>query len=250
MLYTITLGYCPSRIWRLSADAYYKNAQRETQHVFVDHHYPLNKDQNRKELREICAQYKINVLDPGRNLGGVAGFNWALKQLPLKAGDVVLGYDPDSRPISLGFDGALQDVILLDQKINWASLMSDRSEPELNQRGYVKRMVNQIEVWRTVRPVVNSICAFRAEWLLNIGGLWQNSPLYGGLEIDTFPHLRGGEWVFLPGWRETDDFRNLQDTEYLHWKWCYAHLREFKGDFAEYISAGCPKPSDLPERLP
>lgn len=249
-LWTITMGFVPSRIWRQSCDAYYRTRNRQTEHIFVDQHYPLNKDENRRELWTTCREYGISVLDPGKNLGGTEGFNYAVRRISAQPDDVIIGYDPDSRPVTEGWDGALQDAILMDPKINWTSLMSARAKPELEARGYDRRSVGHLEVWRTHKPVVNSICAFRASWLNAIGGLNQPSRFYGGLEAHMFQHLRGGQWCFLPGWWESDDIRDQQDREYLWYKWRHAHLQDWPGDFASYIAAGCPPPSDLPERVP
>lgn len=250
MIYTITMGFCPSRIWEKSCIQYYKTSNRETKHIFVDAHYPLNEYENRRALWRVCCDYGVSVVDPGRNLGGADGFNYALGMIDVKPNDIIIGYDPDSCPIDAGWDGALADAILLDAKINWTSLLSVRAKPELQARGYEKRMVSHLEVWKANRPVVNSICAFRGSWLETIGGLRQPSRWYGGLEAEMFQNLRGGEWCFLPGWRESDEIRDKQDREYLWYKWKHAHLKEWDGDFRSYVEAGCPRPSDVPERLP
>lgn len=250
MIYTITMGFVPARLWAQSCANYYATRNRPTEHIFVDQHYPLNEHENRRELWRICCDYGVSVIDPGRNLGGTEGFNYALRRIRPKPDDVVIGYDPDSFVLSEGWDGALVDAILKDSKINWTSLMSARAEPELKARGYDKRKLDHIEVWRTHRPVVNSVCAFRASWLEAIGGLRQPSHWYGGLEAELHQNLRGGEWCFLPGWWESDKIRDQQDREYLWYKWCHAHLKEWPGDFASYVEAGCPPPSDLPKSLP
>lgn len=249
-LFTITMGFVPARIWRQSCEAYYRTAERKTEHIFVDQHYPLHEAENRRELWRICCEYGISVLDPGHNLGGTEGFNYALERIKLEPDDVVIGYDPDSYPITPGWDGALADAIALDPKIVWTSLMSQRANPELEARGYERRYLNQIEVWRTKQPVVNSVCGFRASWLQAVGGLRQPSKWYGGLECALWASLGASEWCFLPGWWEWDDIRDQQDREYLWWKWCSAHLKEWDGDFASYVAAGCPPPSDLPKHLP
>lgn len=249
-IYTITMGFVPNRIWKQSVESYYRHAQRKTEHIFVDQHYPLNENENRRALWQTCCDHGISVIDPGRNLGGVNGFNYAIDRINPNPEDVIIGYDPDSFAISPGWDGALVDAIALDPKINWTSLMSDRAKPELQSRGYDKRFVSHIEVWKTRQPVVNSVCAFRAGWLKSIGGLGQNSAWYGGLETKMFESLRGGEWCFVPGWFESDEIRNQQDREYLWWKWMHAHLHEWPGDFKSYVAAGCPPPSDLPNYLP
>lgn len=250
MIYTITMGYVPARIWRHSAEAYYRTRNHDTQHFFVDQRYPLNETQNRVELHSICRDHNISILDPGRNLGGTEGFNYALRFIKPSKGDVIIGYDPDSFVETEGWDGALIDAIMFDDQVNWTSLMSARAQPELESRGIKRRWIRHLEVWQTVRPVVNSVCAFRAEWLTAVGGLSQPSPWYGGLEASMFNNLRGGQWCFLPGWMENDSLRDQQDREFLWWKWKHAHLGEWPGDFKSYVDAGCPPPSDLPKKLP
>lgn len=253
-VFVVTLGFVPARIWRRSLDAYRSlhKTGLDYEHYFVDAHYPLNEVENRRELWSICADAGISVLDPGRNLGLHGNFNFALSRIPYKDDDVIIGYDPDSNPISPGFDGALVHAIQFDQRVAWSSLLSQRAEPELIQRGYDRRMIGHVEAWVTRQPVVNSICAWRGSFLRRTGGLHEPNQWYGFLEGEMFWRMKemGMDWAFLPGWRETDDIRNLQDREYLWWKWKFAHLREWPGDFRSYVEAGCPPPSDHVVRLP
>lgn len=253
-VYTITLGFVPARIWERSLDAYLslRNPTIVYDHYFVDQHYPLGGTENRRELWRICCERGVNVLDPGRNLGLHGGFNWALARLPCGPEDIIIGYDPDSNPISPGFDGALIHALQLDPRLAWTSLMSGRAEPELRERGYTHRRVGHLDLWITHKPVVNSIVAWKYSFLKAVGGLSEPNQWYGGLEADMFSRMKslGLEWGFLTGWHENDDLRNLQDKEYLWWKWKFAHLREWTGDFKSYVEAGCPVPSDLPVHLP
>lgn len=113
-------------------------------------------------------------------------------------------------------------------------------------------MARHIELWVTRLPVVNSICAFRGSFLNATNGLHEPNDWYGYLESEMFWRMKklGLEWAFLPGWREDDSIRDLQDKEYMWWKWKWAHLKEWSGDLASYVAAGCPPPSDLPTTLP
>ena len=253
MIYTITTGYSPARIWALSLASYkkHKNPDVKYTHIYVDNHYPLNIEQNRAEIKRICQDNDVIILNPGRNLGLHDGFNYALKYCDIKPYDIIIGYDGDSNPISYGFDGALVHALEFDHSLGWVSLMSPRAKPEILSRGYTAKQVRHLELWLTHKAVVNSVCAFRGEFLLKTGGLKEENAIYGGLEAVMFPKLRemGLHWGFLTGWHEDDLYRDMQDKEYLWWKWKYAHLKEFSGDFASYVSAGCPPPSDLPLRL-
>lgn len=253
-VYVVTLGFVPARIWRRSLDAYHSMRKPDLvyDHYFIDQHYPINEHENRRELWDICCERGVNVLDPGRNLGLHGGFNWALERIPYRDEDIICGYDPDSNPISPGFDGALIHALQFDQRLAWASLFNSRCGPELQQRGYDRRMIGHVESWITRKPVVNSICGWRGSFLRKTGGLHEPSQFYGGLEGDMFWRMKqmGLDWAFLPGWHEDDSLRNFQDESYKWWKWRHVHLCDWPSDFRSYVEAGCPPPSDLPNRLP
>lgn len=174
-----------------------------------------------------------------------------MSQLNMADDDVVIGYDPDSCPISPGWDLALVEVMRKDPNVNWSSLMSPRCQPELTARGYTSRKLDQIEVWYTKQAVVNSICAWRVGWLRRIGGLQEPNAFYGGLECSMYAALGPNQWAFLPGWWEDDRLRDGMDPEYRVWKWRHAHLHDWPGDFKSFLEAGAPlPPSETPRKLP
>lgn len=255
-VWTISLGYVPARIWEKSLQEYIalKNPAVDYTHIFIDQHYPMGGEENRRQLWDICRRHGVWVLDPGRNLGLHGGFNFALDHINLKDDDIVIGYDPDSKPISPGFDGALVDALRFDDKLAWTSLMSYRVIPELKERGYTERKVRHIDVWVTHRAVVNSVCAWKASFLRSVGGLIEHKHWYGHLEAPMFDRIKskGLEWGFLPGWHETDELRSMQDPEFFRWKWYYSHCHAIDYDFTEYVKRGCPKlpgilvPGELP----
>lgn len=255
-VYVITLGFVPSRIWEKSLDQFYKlkNPDIKIEHLFVDQHYPLNEDINRRDLWEINCSYGITTLDPQKNLGLHEGFNYALKRIPLQREDIVVGYDPDSFPISEGFLGAMVHPFALDPFIGWVSLMNERAKPELIDRGYTLKKKGHLNLWYTHKPVVNSICAWRASFLLDVGGLHEPNPWYGHLETEMWDRLKSKklEWAFTQDWWEDDRLRNLQDEEYKNWKWYFSHCKYIDYDFKTYIKNGCPifREKPTPKKIP
>lgn len=252
-VFAVSLGFMSAGIIRRSLAAY--AATRNTdfgpyRHVMVDQHYPLDKECNRAELREICAEHGVEVIDPGRNLGLHHGFNFALRHLAPDPEDVIIAYDVDSTPVSEGWDLALVRALQGDpsKRAVWASLMNPRSARDLSERGYtVRKADGYIELWATRSPVTNSICAWRYGWLSEVGLLTEPRPFYGHLEAEMYGKLGPKrDWVFLPGWTESDELRDLHDRAYVVYKWCHSHLKSWDGDFESWLAAGSPNPEDRP----
>jgi len=247
VIYTITLGHVPARIWEKSLAQYHatRHGGVEYRHLFLNQHYPLNKKENEERLREICSTGGVEWLDAGGNLGLHGGFNWVLNKINVQPGDLVIGYDPDSWPISSGWDMALLTAVR-DPRVGWASLWGpwvDQDMADRKAKGLLDRIdVGHIETWAIRAPIMNSVCAFRGDFLKASGGLHENYHWYGTLEIAMWSHLQKNNmrWVFLPGWREDHTAHFEQDPEYRRWKWYYVHERKFNGSFADYVAAGCP----------
>jgi len=170
--------------------AFYSTISNELDltHVFVDQHYPVNKDINRHLLYSICAKYNISILNPKRNLGLHDGFNWAMSHLPIKPNDAIIGFDPDSSPVTPGWDKALVTA-LSDWRLTWASLMSPRIAARLPEIGFINHRVLDVKVWILLNAVANSICAWNAQFLTDIGGISELMRYYGHLEASMFPKL-------------------------------------------------------------
>lgn len=255
MIYTITLGFVPARIWERSLDAYqrFKSPGLDYVHIFVDACYPIDEIENRRQLHKLCADNGVKVISPGRNLGLHGNFNFALNHIGFGCDDIIIAYDADSSPISPGWDRALVDALRIDPRLAWSSLLNSRSKRELAQRGYDRRFANQIELWVTKTAVVNSICAWKGSFLKSTGGLHEPNAYYGGLEVDMFPRMKalGLEWGFLPQYEEDDSLRDMEDEEYRKYKWAHAHLNQWPGDFKSFLEAGCPiNDPAAPHRLP
>lgn len=238
MNYVITLGHVPSRIWKLSCEKFYEMHDRnlEIKHLFLNQHYALNKNQNEIENKKICDEYGIEWIDAGKNLGLHNGFNYVMKQKKMTNGDFVLGYDPDSCPISPGFDMALRSCFL-DSNVAWSSLMAPWLSGLLVGS---ERKISAFNVTEITQPIMNSICMWRVSWLNEVGGLSEPYEMYGGLECHMWPKLNGNKWVFLKDFFEDHSYHWLQDEEYKRWKWYLCHERKLDYTFEEYVLRGCP----------
>lgn len=241
----ISLAFMNSDIIEKSFDQLYRtrNYALPIEHVVLNQHYPLAKEKNQFKLESICGKRNIKIYDSGKNLGLHDGFNYVMKRLELKSDDIVIGYDPDSFPTSTGWDMALVRAIRGDDSVVWSSLMGDRAEKELDERGFSPKIIDHhIKVRETKKPVVNSVCAWRYGWLEKVGFLTEPHAFYGGLECSMWNKLQGKQWVFTEDYREDDRLRDGHDRAYVEYKWAHAHLQTWKGDFQSWLDAGRPLP--------
>lgn len=240
----LTLGFMNWKIIARSFEQLYRTKTIEWDHLVLDQHYPLNEKENRESLKAICEEHGATLFDAGKNLGLHEGINYLLKQTQAQA---VIGYDPDSFPLKIGWDDAITKVLC--PKVVWATLGNPRSIQELKARGYEEKNLNFVRVWKTKQAVVNSICAWYVPWLNEVG-LSENRPYYGHLESPMFQKLKGREWVFLPDYPEIDDLRYDHDKDYVLYKWAHAHLKTWDGDFKDWLAAGRPYEKEAPKKLP
>jgi hypothetical protein len=240
----LTLGFMKWQIIAKSFEQLYRTKSIAWEHHVLDQHYPLNEKENRDSLRDICLDYKATLHDAGKNLGLHEGVNYLIQKTQPK---VVIGYDPDSFPLRVGWDDAITKVLC--DKVVWSTLGNPRSLSEVKARGYQEVNYNFVRCWVTKQAVVNSVCAWWVPWLEEVK-LTEPRPFYGHLETEMFSKLKGREWVFLPGFEESDHLRWQHDKEYTLYKWAHAHLKSWDGDFKSWLEAGMPHERPAPEKLP
>lgn len=235
-----TLGFAPARVLRHGLSRFYDTCDKylPKTHYFLDQHYPMNREINRIEYQQLCKEYGLVYLDGGFDRGLHEGFNWLMSQAAPQAGDVVIGYDPDSGPIQSGWDRALVDTVRAGYSI--VSLMDPRARIELAERGFFAGFTPQGRlVWEPRSPCCAGVTAFSGEFIQRVGPFKEENPFYGGLEIFLWDR-QGRRWGYLPEFDEECSGRNLADPEYTAWKWEHAHFKSFKGSFQEFLRAGCP----------
>lgn len=254
MVVAISLGFVSARILDHSLQAFYdtKNPNLQIRHFLLDQHYPIDKDRNRAEIRRLCERHGVTVLDAGCNLGLHDGFNWALKKAVRPEDDIVIAYDCDSTPVGQGWDMALVRAIRGDreQKVVWASLGNPRTMKEIKERGYAEKKADgYLDLWVTKAPIVNSVCAWRIDWLREVGFLSEPRPWYGHLESEMYAKLGQKQWAVLPQWSESDHLRDLHDRAYVVYKWHLSHLKTTDADFETWLKTW-PGEDLAPSQLP
>lgn len=229
-VWTISLCFMDADIIHDSLEQYYKtkSPEVETVHVLVDQHWPINYPQHRIELEKIAKKFNCILLDPGKNLGLHGGFNWAWEQLAIPPNAAVIGYDPDSWPVTPEWDLAICRAFVTRPDAVWFSLWHQHCDRQIDQEGALLRNFNAggISCAQVSRAVMNSICAFRQAWLRKIGGLYEQNNFYGGLECDLWEKISYNEWVFLRDYKEIPKLYDRMNPLFKEWKWKTAHTKE------------------------
>lgn len=241
-VFAISLGHCNPSVWARSAAQFYATAGFDKpsrflstfEHFWLDQHYPLG---DRSDAHGVCKRYGIRVLDAGRNLGLHDGFNHVVRELGPRPGDLFVGYDPDSWPVTPGWLQRMVEVAATAKRVGWISLMNPVSRREMGERGFKPEQLGDLVLWETLAPVVNSICAWPAEFLLSAGGLREPLQYYGYLECAMWDELRkqGKRWVFIDSVWEGQELVGAGDPEYREWKAKYAHARETNLSFGDWL---------------
>lgn len=243
-VWTISMCFMDADIIHDSIQQYYatKSLEVETVHVLVDQHWPINYTQHKHDLELIAKKFGCHYTDPGKNLGLHEGFNYGWRKFAIPDNAAVIGYDPDSWPVTPNWDMAICKLFNARPEIAWFSLWHIHAQRQIVSEGNggVLEEAAGIKFHRLKRPSMNSVCAFRQEWLRTVGGLFEQNHEYGGLECDMWDKLHSTkkwDWVFLPEYQETADLYSRMNPLYREWKWKYAHTKEFRGDFASYLKS-------------
>lgn len=190
--------------------------------VLVDHLWPIDGEFTRKFIRELpCSVF----LEPETNMGGVGGANWAVAQLGLADDDVLIGYDPDSNPLTDGWGKALVDVMSADPQLDYLSLMP--VVHLLTHRWQFKVVRGHRVAWDD-RPEMFGVTAWRGKFIKR--GL-PDHRLYGGVEGDM--HALGHVNHYLYDFREGER-AFPHPASYTQWK--REHVAgTFPGNFDEFV---------------
>jgi hypothetical protein len=233
--FTVVLGFASLPVAERTMRQFAATRTSNSQLVIVDNHYPLEEARCRdfwvRQALELGGVY----LDPGHNLGLHEGLNFALREVGATRDDVMLGMDPDTRPLTVGWDSALIEALSI-RKVGWASLWNPHSEREMRERGHDEGEGNSLRYWSTHKSVINSICGFNLGWVLDCGGFQEPSAYYGGLEGMMFPkcHDAGLRWLFLRDFKEGTWDEDIVPVEYKRYKYEHAFLG-YPNDFATWL---------------
>lgn len=231
MKYICILGFANKETADRTLQQFEMTARGDAKVLILDNHYPLNPPDWKAWAKRLKGEY----LDAGRNLGLHNGLNMMLRTVGATGSDQMIGYDPDTCPLTEAWDVALFAALQLPN-VGWASLGNRHSESEMTARGYTETKELGMNIWTTKAPVVNSICAFNLDWVLSCGGFQEPTEYYGGLECAMWNHLQAAKkrWVWLKDYREGKFEPDLSDKIYKEYKWEHAH-KGWKGSFDDFL---------------
>jgi hypothetical protein len=223
----LTLGHCKYQTWERSLYQLQltKSPNTELEHYFLYHYYPIDEENNKRQLKRIADENGLIWLDPGKNLGCTNGHNWA-QDNHIHA-DYLMGYDPDSCPITNGWDEDLMKVIS-HPSIGWAALSSEGTPNELKERARLihEETINGVECYICDVPMMLTCGIIKQSWVDTAGGMLPKTNYYGGTECYMWPYLKraGLSLALLKNHFDTTTIKNeTSDLVYHEWKRDHAH---------------------------
>src|SRR6185369_2239868 len=111
----ITTVYCNENVFRAGMKELRRTTalfEMRATHWLLNQHYPLGGDETKQAIAEYAGMYgNVRVFDCGRNLGLHDGLQFLVDQIEPLDDDVVVGFDPDEKPLSDGWAHAMVDVM-------------------------------------------------------------------------------------------------------------------------------------------
>lgn len=239
-VWTITLAHCRPAVLEAGLERYYRTTQAmrsngyDVTHVIVDHLYPIDHWSTRRRILELAGNYGCHVIAPFKNMGGHGGFNWAMQQLPIAPEDSIIGIDPDSNPLTAGWDVAALQALEQDPTLGAVSLM--HSAIALRPWNYERQPATGIYLATLAGPEMFNVTVWKSAFLRDTGGLLALLPLYGHVEVamQRAAASRGWRMAYLRDFQEgMNDVAH--DPEYNAWK--AAAVAGDNRNFDEYFKA-------------
>jgi GT2 family glycosyltransferase len=234
----VSIAFAPARVIIECYKQVYKTIGNiQFEHYVLNNHYPDQEKFTDDVVKILCKHRNIKYFDLGENVGLSAGYNHLLNNIDLQDDDIVIGVDPDTWPVTQGWGEALVKVLSEpNTTIGWASLFTQHTQREFNERGYTKLIINGINCNKVNQAMLNSICAWKGKMLKEMKGLHEPRKFYGGFESMSYPIIKnlGFDWVFLPDYSE--EFNDLvkADKFYTVYKYDYVHGKTSLS-FAEWL---------------
>jgi len=234
--YAITLCHNDPEIIEESLEQFYKtkDPNHKIIHGLLDAHWPVAAFETREAMERIVEKHGCMIFDAGKNIGLHKGLNFVIDMLAPKREDKIIFYDPDSWPVTHGWDVALCNALDMPN-VAWSGLWHPAADEEiLNQKRGLEIAPN---IYQAKGAVMISVSAIRADFYYLSGGMYERSPYYGGLECDMWKHLEDNslKQVLLKDFKEEPYFAGRINPLYTAWKWRSTHGGETQIPFAEWI---------------
>lgn len=233
-IYAATISHCLPEILAFGlskAKRTMGNYQDIENWVVVDHHWPMQKELTSHIIRDIAEIVSGDIIKPDKNYGGCGGANIAFKHLNLQDDDLVIGYDPDSNPITMNWGKSLVDVMIADPSIPYLSLMHAHV---LKNRNWKIREVAGHRVASDDHAEMFNVTIWRGSVIKN--GFPMDGKMWGGLESMLWSNGIKGEYLI----DVLEDCMSIgHPKEYTDWKIKH-NSGEFPQNFDEYVKLNPP----------
>lgn len=241
MIWTFTLGHTDPATLRAALVRHRATTKLPTTHILLDHHWPMNYWDTRREILEMAEEFGCKLMAPFENMGGHGGYNWLIKNLPLSLEDFVITYDSDCNPITEGWDVAMQTVLQHDPKVGYVSTIHEAIYPN---RRWNKEDIGGVTCAVPTEFDMFNITMWRASFLIGTGGVKSDErKWYGYIEQGMAKRAKeyGLRHVYLHDFRE--HFPVVANPEiYNEWKRAHAFYG-FAGNFSDYLYSKLHEPS-------
>lgn len=257
-IYAITVAYCrSSQLARMLLEFRLESYFAE-KHVVVQGHYPIDTERNNKEIELIVDSInkdrlrKVEIWDPGSNLGSAQSQQWALERIAPTDEDYWVNLDPDSACRSDGWYKDMRSVLDADPKCQVISCMSPMVEGFLKERNQtlVEKTVDGIRIGIPTQPTPFNLSMFRCQFHRETGGVKQLGIWWGELEALVYHecNIRGEYHAYLLDHVENEDGKFFHPKSNADWK--DKHMRtvgpdQFVGNYQEYLRYFHPNLADL-----
>lgn len=203
--------------------------------VMVDNRWPIKMDNASDCIGMISRMFRATVITAPKNLGGHGGANFAMDYLKatgdLEPNDLILGYDPDSFPITDGWLAAMVDVMNADPGLATVGLWPDGIRPSQ----HTETTAAGHRIWAFQQPEMMNVTLWRASFIG--AGIEAEHVWYGQVEAPMYRRAKeqGLRMGYLPDFKEGP--RPIPHPQaYTDWK--AAHVSGlFPGNFSEWVGA-------------
>lgn len=207
-----TLAYnLPSEVEKATKILYSQNKPCDFAHYIIDLGFPLAeggelpKDitkarlHNSMKLKDICRRYgSVYIQMP--NIGVSQNWEQVWKHLDMKPKDVLIGLDPDERPMNQDWVYAMGEINRLD-KIGLVGLMVEAHQNMIHRIQKKQFEYNKIKYYKFNQFLNWGLISMTGEWMQKMGKIPYppNAKKYGWIEHEMIPYFDklGYSWVIL-----------------------------------------------------
>lgn len=193
--------------------------------------YPLERDQDAMRAAADRSGFEYHRLE---NRSVSRNWNAVADLLKLEHGDIMIGLDPDSRPVTPGWARAIVDVFEADPSVAMVT-MDARTMREPHHMaipfrletigGHLCRVYERLTAW--------PLMSFDVGFMRDVGGLGEWNAVYGFTEHWVAERLGSRRWVMLHEF--FDDTETATDPEYEAWKQAN-RAGEFNSTFEAWLA--------------